>query len=445
MRVAFYTLGCKVNQYETDLMKNMFIKSGHEVKDFSKNSKISDVYVINSCSVTNLSTRKTRDYLNRARRQNKEAVIVLAGCYAQELKNELELEKMNLNVDLIIGNEEKNNIVKYVDEYIELRKNEKQNTVQNKVSNIDKVKKYILNTSYSNVSTIRQSVKIEDGCNNFCTYCIIPYVRGRVRSRNIFDIENEVKKLVKQNVKEIVLVGIEIASYGKDLDNSLSLIDVIEKVSKIEGVCRIRLGSIEPRWLTNDNVERLAKIDKLCNHFHISVQSLDNNVLKRMNRKYTREFVFDRVDYIRKKIKDIAFTCDIIVGFPYETEEEFKNTLEGVKYIKFSHIHVFKYSKRKGTKAYEMLGQVDGNIKAKRSNELIEIGNQLRNKYIESYLNKEAEILVEECKLGYIYGYTSNYIKVKVKGDEKLWGTLQKIELLKQDKDLVLGNLKTKK
>lgn len=443
MKVAFYTLGCKVNQYETDLMIKKFEEKKYEIIDFEKSA---DIYVINSCSVTNMSTRKTRQILSKAKKNG--GMVVLAGCYAQEV-----IDKENIallkNVDLVIGNEEKNDIVKLVEEYINLVESKKSDKNLNnkdlnivfKISDISKVKKYTQKDMLQKGINIRESVKIEDGCNNFCSYCIIPYVRGRVRSRNIEDIVAEVKNLVKSGVGEIVLVGIEIASYGIDLDESITLIDVIERVNEIEGLKRIRLGSIEPRVLTDDVIKRLASVDKLCPHFHISVQSLDNEVLKRMNRKYTREDIFSIVEKIKEKIPNSAFTCDIIVGFPGETDEEFFNTIDGVKKIGFYEVHTFKYSKRKWTRAAKMGNQVDGNVANARSEALIDLAQKMKYEYMSKYLGRKATVLIESYKNGYLYGYTSNYIKVKVKGDRKLWGCLLEIELDSIKEDLILGDI----
>ena len=427
MRVAFFTLGCKVNQYETDLMMKNFIDKGYEICDFKDKA---DIYVINSCSVTNLSTRKTRQYLSRAKKMG--GIVVLAGCYAQEIYKNKKLE----NVDIIIGNQEKNDIVEITKEYLENKKNK---TVY-KVADINKIKKYIQGKNLTTGRQIRESVKIEDGCNNFCSYCIIPYVRGRVRSRNLDDIILEVKSLVKSGVGEIVLVGIEIASYGKDYtDSNINLIDVIEEVSKIDGLKRIRLGSIEPRVLTDENIKRLSKIDKLCPHFHISVQSLDNNVLKRMNRKYTREDIFHIVETIRENFENPAFTCDIIVGFPAETDEEFENTIDGVKRVAFYEVHVFKYSKRKWTVAAKMDNQVDGNIAQKRSEKLITLASNLKREYIEKMLGKKETILIESQNSGYVQGYTPNYVMVKVKSNENLIGKQIKVTLKEIDKDAMFA------
>lgn len=434
MKVAFYTLGCKVNQYETDIMIKEFKDKGYDIVDFDKKA---DIYVVNSCSVTNMSTRKTRQYLSRAKKQG--GIVVLVGCYAEEIKDDI---KKISNADLILGNEEKKEVIKYVEKY--LRENDtkdKEKNIKYVISDISKVKKYVQKEKLDIGINIRESVKIEDGCNNFCSYCIIPYLRGRVRSRDIDSIKEEVRSLVKSGVREIVLVGIEIASYGKDLNTSLNLIDVIEEISKIDGLLRIRLGSLEPRILTDENIIRMSKIEKLCPHFHISVQSIDNNVLSRMNRHYTREFLFDRVKMLKKYFKDPAITCDIIVGFPGETDDEFNNTIEGVNKIGFYELHVFKYSKRKWTRASKMKNQVDGNVANKRSEELILLGKKLKEDYMKKYLNKTVNVLFESYSDGYLYGYTPNYIKVKVKGDESLWGKQLPVKLYLIEKDLMLGSI----
>lgn len=430
MKVAFFTLGCKVNQYETDLMMKSFIDYGYEIVDFKDKAQI---YVINSCSVTNLSTRKTRQYLSRAKKMG--GIVVLAGCYAQELGSDKEIE----NVNIIIGNQEKNNIVQTIEEYIKLKEENKK--ILYKVSEIGTQKKYIQPENLVKGREIRESIKIEDGCNNFCSYCIIPYVRGRVRSRNLDEIIKEVKMLVKSGVGEVVLVGIEIASYGKDLQNDITMIDVIESVAKVDGLKRIRLGSIEPRVLTLDNIKRMAKIEKLCPHFHISVQSLDNNVLKRMNRKYTREDIFEIVENIRNNFVNPAFTCDIIVGFPGETDEEYENTIDGVKKVGFYEVHAFKYSKRKWTVAAKMENQVDGNIAQKRSEKLIGLAQELKLKYMEDMIGQVSSILVESQKEGYVQGYTPNYVMVKCIGDKELIGKELKVTIDRIDGQLMSGNI----
>ena len=422
MKIAFFTLGCKVNQYETDLMMKSFVDAGYTIVDFKEKA---DIYVINSCSVTNLSTRKTRQYLSRAK--SKGGIVVLAGCYAQEISKDEKLQ----NVDIIIGNQEKNDVVSVVDKFVK----ENNKKLVYKVSEIGKQKRYIQEDSLSSGRQIRESIKIEDGCDNFCTYCIIPYVRGRIRSRDLNDIISEISLLVNSGVGEVVLVGIEIASYGKDLEESVTLVDVIEKVSQIPNLKRIRLGSLEPRVLNEDNLKRMAKIDKLCPHFHISVQSLDNDVLKRMNRHYTRETVFEIVDNIKKYFESPAFTCDIIVGFPGETDEEFNNTIEGAKKIGFYEVHAFKYSKRKWTVAAKMENQVDGNIAQQRSEALISLANKMKIEYMNSFIGKEMKVLIEEQNGNIAQGYTPNYIMVKVKSDKNIIGQEMCVRLDKINDD----------
>ena len=413
-------------------MIKQFKDNGYNIVNFSDKA---DIYIINSCSVTNMSTRKTRQYLSKAKKQG--GIVVLVGCYAQEIKDNMKIS----NVNLILGNDEKKEIIKYVEKYLNEYKKDNDNEIKYTIGDISSIKKYIQKDNLNKGINIRESVKIEDGCNNFCSYCIIPYLRGRVRSRDIKSIKEEVTNLVKSGVKEVVLVGIEIASYGKDLNNTLNLVDVVEEVSKINGLDRIRLGSLEPRVLTDENIIRMSNIKKLCPHFHISVQSLDNSVLSRMNRHYTREFLFDRVNTLRKYFNDIAFTCDIIVGFPGETDEEFSNTLDGVKRIGFYELHVFKYSKRKWTSASKMENQVDGNISLKRSEELILLGKKMKKEFMSKYINKKVNVLFESFKDGYLYGYTPNYIKVKVKGDKKLVSSNTCVLIYSINEDYALGKL----
>lgn len=429
MRVAFCTLGCKVNQYETDKMKQQFINNKAQIADFTS---VADVYIVNSCSVTNLATRKTRNFLSRAKKIG--GIVVLCGCYSQELQTKKEADKF-LDADIIIGNEEKNDIYEIVSKFL------KNNQKVFSVSDISEVKSYKENEILNRAFDIRESVKIEDGCNNFCSYCIIPYVRGRVRSRKINDIVNEVSNLSKTGVKEIVLVGIEIASYGKDLEDSINLVDVVEEVSKIDGIERIRLGSIEPRILTDENIERLSKIEKLCPHFHISVQNLSDNVLKNMNRKYTSQFVIERTNKLKEYFKDVALTCDIIVGFPGETEEDFETTISNLDKISFYEIHTFKYSKRKWTKAAKMEGQVDGMTSNKRSETLIKYAEKKKLEYMKKYLNKKMPVLIESYKDGILSGYTTNYIKVKIRGEKDLCQKVLEVELSSIEEDYMLGTI----
>ncbi len=430
-KVAFCTLGCKVNQYETDKIKEEFIKNNWKIVEFNKKA---DVYIINSCSVTNLATRKTRNYLSRAKKLG--GICVLIGCYAQELQSKENFDALDI-ADIILGNDEKKDVYLVINEYI---KNKKKNKVY-KVSDISKSKKYIKSDILNEAFDIRESIKIEDGCNNFCSYCIIPYVRGRVRSRNISDIISEAKKLVNTGVRELVVVGIEISSYGVDLDKKIDLIDVIEELAKIDGLLRIRLGSIEPRILSKSNIERLKNIDKLCHHFHISTQSLDDDVLKNMNRKYDSSFILEVTNNLHEAFEDVILTCDIIVGFPGETDIQFENTLNMLKKIKFYEVHTFKYSKRKWTRAATMPGQVSGEVANYRSNKLITLSNKIKEEIEKSYIGKKVDVLIEKYSNEYLEGYTKNYIKVRVKGDKSLCQKVLEVELSSIEKDYMLGTI----
>lgn len=431
-KVAFCTLGCKVNQYETELMEKQLEKAGYTVVDFEN---IADIYVINSCTVTNLASRKSRQMLSRAKRKNPYGKVILSGCYSEEIKSGS--EKIN-NVDLIIGNEEKKDIVDIIEKL-------EKGKVNIKLKDISKVNKYVQKERLDKGKNVRESIKIEDGCNNFCSYCIIPYTRGRIRSRKMEDILKEVREITKTSVKEIVLVGIEIASYGQDLGSGESLASLVEKINEIDTVRRIRLGSIDPRWLTEENIARLSKVEKLCNHFHISVQSLSSSVLKRMNRKYTQEFVKERIEKIRKYFSNPLITCDIIVGFVNETDEEFRDTYEAAKEIGFSDMHIFKYSRRKGTAAYNLESTVTEEKKIERSKKLEELSIEMKQDYLKKELGKTVKVLIDERKApSKFYGYTSNYLKVEVRGDDILWGEIQDLELTSIEGNTLIGRVKQK-
>ena len=344
-------------------MKQKFIEKGYKIREFEENS---DIYVINTCTVTNMADRKSRQILRRAKQINPEAILVIVGCYVQVGRDEL--EKME-EVDLILGNNEKNNIVEYVENYQENR---------SVVSDIDEQKEYkeFGNTTYT--EKVRAFIKVQDGCNNFCSYCIIPYARGRVRSRKIEDVVSEIKDIAKEGIKEVVITGIHIASYGKDFKENIGLIDLLEEINKIDGIERIRLGSLEPKIITEEFVSRLGNLDKICEQFHISLQSGCDTVLKRMNRKYNTEEVEKCIELLRKKYPTVIFTADVIVGFPGETEEEFNITYEFLKKIRFYKIHTFKYSRRKGTVAEKMPNQISPEVQEQRSKKVIELSNEMQ-------------------------------------------------------------------
>ena len=398
--------GCKVNQYETNAMIQQFLERNYEIVEFEEKA---DIYIINTCTVTNMSDRKSRQMLRRAKQINNESVVVIAGCYSQINKQELEgIEE----VDLILGNNEKNRIVEIVEAYL-VRRNGKETHVED----INEQKEFLDFGTVTYTEKTRAVIKVQDGCNNFCSYCLIPYARGRIRSRKIESVISEVAEIVKKDIKEIVITGIHIASYGKDLYEDIRLIDLLEELNKIDGLKRIRLGSLEPKIITEDFVERLSKLDKICDHFHLSLQSGCDETLKRMNRKYNTEEFEEGVDLLRKTFPNVALTTDVIVGFPGETEEEFEKTYKFLEKIKFTKMHVFKYSPRTGTVAAKMPNQVDGNKKEERSKKLIELSSKNEREFLEKYVGKTVEVLFEEAEEGYTKGHTTNYIIVKVEGE----------------------------
>ncbi len=431
MRVKFYTLGCKVNTYETEAMEQQFMTYGYDLSEGN-----ADIYVINTCAVTNIAERKSRQMIRRAKEQNPKAIIVVCGCYAQTSKEEI--EKMP-EVDIVIGVNEKTNIVKIVEEYI----NHNTNLVQ--VSDVMHQNNYLDfgTTTYTELN--RAVVKVQDGCDRFCSYCIIPYARGKVRSRNPESVLREIAQIAQEGIKEVVITGIHLASFGKDFSNEdakkyrqtfgynqnfksfdpkddlhtggFRLIELLEQINKVKGIERIRLGSLEPKLITKDFVARLSKLEKICPHFHLSLQSGCDKTLKDMNRRYTTEEFESSANLLRKVYPDVALTTDIIVGFPNETDADFEKTYEFLKKIKFYKMHIFKYSPKKGTVAIKMKNQVDGKIKEERSKKLIELSNKNQNEYNESYIGKTVKVLFEEYKNGYFKGHTANYIMVNVKAN----------------------------
>ncbi|EMT38185.1 threonylcarbamoyladenosine tRNA methylthiotransferase MtaB [Thermoanaerobacter thermohydrosulfuricus] len=408
--VAFYTLGCKVNQYETEVMAELFKKAGYEVVDFNEKA---DVYVINTCTVTNRSDMKSRQEIRKARKKNPDALVVAVGCYVQVSPE----EAFSLpEVDIAIGTKNKDKIVELVEEFTQ--KNQKLSVV----NNIMTQKEYEEFGVTAYTERTRAYIKIQDGCNQYCTYCIIPYARGPVRSRDPKKVLDEVKRFADSGYKEIVLTGIHIASYGKDLKN-IGLLDIIKMIHEIDGIKRIRLSSIEPTFLTEEFVKEIANLPKMCRHYHVSLQSGCDETLKRMGRRYTTKEYKSVIDRLREYIKDVAITTDVMVGFPGETEEEFLKTYKFVEEICFSKMHVFKYSRRKGTRAYNFPNQVANHIKEDRSKKLIELSNRCEYKFMESFIGKTLEVLFEQPVKnmeGYVEGLTDNYLSVAVKGDRKL-------------------------
>lgn len=406
MKVAFYTLGCRVNVYESEAMAEKFIREGYEVVD---STEVSDVYVINTCTVTNMGDKKSRQVIHRARRLNPDAIIAVVGCYAQIAPQEV--SKIE-GVDVVLGTRNKGDVVYYVN------KARDEGKLQFHVDSVLRNKKFEdLNIEEYQDKT-RAFLKIQDGCNRFCTYCIIPYSRGSVCSKEPTKVLEEIKSLEEHGFKEIILSGIHIASYGLDLDNNITLVDLLEEIEKLDGIERVRIGSIEPAFFTEEVVDKIKNMKKLCPQFHLSLQSGCTSTLKRMNRRYTAEEYERIVKILRENIKDVSITTDVIVGFPGETEEEFNTTYEFLERIKLTKTHVFKYSGRKGTKAYDMPNQIDGNIKDERSKKLIALNNKNEREFISKYIDKEVTVLIEKevkDREEYYEGYTRNYIRVIVK------------------------------
>ena len=426
-RVSFYTLGCKVNQYETNAMAQKFKEAGYEIVDI--NDDISDICVVNTCTVTNMSDRKSRQILRKVKEKNQDAIIAAVGCYAQVAKDDL--QKMP-EIDIVLGNEEKANIVKYVEEFI----SNKDNKIV-EIEDIASKKEFEDMGQITYTEKTRAVIKVQDGCNQFCSYCIIPYARGRVRSRKMDSIIQEITQIAQKGIKEVVITGIHVASYGRDFENENGLIELLEKINEIEGIHRIRLGSLEPKIITEGFMRRLIKLEKMCHHFHLSLQSGCDDTLKRMNRKYNTAEIKEIVERLRRYYDDVILTTDIIVGFPGETEEEFEKTYQFLKEIKLYKMHVFQYSPRKGTRAAVMPNQVDGNIKEERSRKLIELSNENQKRYNEMLIGKEVEVLFEdqaiEEKKKYFKGHTQNYILVKYETDENLENTLKSVKIKSAD------------
>ena len=418
-KVSFYTLGCKVNQYETNAMIQKFQEAGYEIVDMNKD--VSDICVVNTCTVTNMSDRKSRQVLRKLKDKNKDAIVVATGCYAQVAKSEL--EKMS-EIDIVLGNEEKNEIVEYIEEFY----NDNKKIVE--IQDIASKKEFEDMGQITYTEKTRAVIKIQDGCNQFCSYCIIPYARGRVRSRLSESIIKEIKQIAVKGIKEVVITGIHIASYGTDFGSKTALIELLENINQIDGIERIRLGSLEPQIITEEFMQRLVKLKKVCHHFHLSLQSGCDDTLKRMNRKYTTSEFKGIVDRLRKYYEDVMLTTDIIVGFPGEDEMEFEQTYKFLSEIKFYKMHVFPYSPRKGTRAAVMPQQIDGNIKEERSKKLIELSNRNQKEYNDKYIGKKVKVLFEEKEDGYYKGHTQNYIFVKYKTDEDLENVIKEVKVI---------------
>lgn len=411
--VAIHSLGCKVNSYEAESMEQLLKQAGYTIVPFDENIT-ADIYIINTCSVTNIADRKSRQMLHKSKKINPDAIVVAAGCYVNaDTKKAAE----DNAVDIVLGNNCKINIVEALENYYKDKNNSEMVVDFKEKQEYEELK-------LDEVSThTRAYIKIQDGCNQFCSYCIIPYTRGRIRSRDIDEIEEEVTKLVSKGFKEVVLTGIHLTSYGVD-NNKGSLLEVIMRLDKIEGLQRIRLGSLEPRVITEEFAKTLSSSKKICPHFHLSLQSGCDTVLKRMNRKYTTQEYYDKCCILRKYFNNPAITTDVIVGFPQETEEEFEATKVFLEKVHFYEMHIFKYSRRKGTVADRMEGQVDEKVKTQRSAILLELENKMSKEYRQQHIGKTEEVLIEEIVSengkDYLMGFTPDYIRVKIAYDTAL-------------------------
>lgn len=411
-KAALHNLGCKVNAYETEAMQHLLEEAGYEIVPFTQKA---DVYVINTCSVTNMADRKSRQMLHKAKKNNPDSIVVAAGCYVQTSEKEV---LNDLSVDIVIGNDRKHDLVRLLEEYSLDSENDTVDDINDGKHDfeelfIDKTKEHT-----------RAFIKVQDGCNQFCSYCIIPYARGRVRSRRFENVIAEVERLAANGFKEVVLTGIHLSSYGVDFEEATGLLELIQAVNAVKGIERIRLGSLEPKIVTEHFASELSRLDKICPHFHLSLQSGCDATLKRMNRKYTTKEYERGCELLRKYFVHPAITTDVIVGFPGETEEEFEQTKAYLEHIHFYEMHIFKYSKRKGTRAAVMPDQIDEQVKAARSEKLIALGHDMSKEFRKFYIGKNEEVLFEEkAVIGdkeYFVGYTKEYVKVAKKTDENL-------------------------
>lgn len=407
-RAAFHTLGCKVNAYETEAMEELLQTAGYDIVPFTEQA---DVYVVNTCSVTNMAERKSRQMLHRAKKLNPEAVVVATGCYVQVSEEEA---RADAAVDLVLGNNQKRQIVTALDAYFEGR------TFDDVLADVEKEQYEELEVS-TVLEHTRAFVKVQDGCNQFCSYCIIPYARGRVRSRRMQNVIAEIKRLAEAGIQEVVLTGIHLSSYGREIDGESHLIELIEAIHPIDGISRIRLGSLEPRIITEEFVGRLKKLHKVCPHFHLSLQSGCEETLRRMNRHYTPEEYYEKCKLLRAAFENPAITTDVIVGFPGETDEEFDKTRQFLEKVHFYEMHIFRYSRRKGTRADKMENQIPEETKAQRSSILSSLESQMTKEFRTKWTGACVKVLLEERQeingVSYMVGHTPEYIKCAVETD----------------------------
>lgn len=426
-KVAFYTLGCKVNQYETESIKNQLIKKGYEEVSFEDKA---DIYIVNSCTVTSVADRKTRNMLRRAKKINPNGAVIVTGCYAQT--NSKELLEME-DIDYVIGNTDKSGIVNFIEDI--------ENRTMEKLKNHN----IFLDSEYTEYefATLREMsrayVKIQDGCNNFCSYCKIPFARGKSRSRQKDNILKEITKLSQEGFKEIILIGINLGAYGEDLENGGNFEDLLRDILKIDGIERVRIGSVYPDKISDEFIEMFSN-PKLMPHLHISLQSCDDSVLKRMKRKYGSSLIEERLTKLRKAVPNMEYTADVIVGFPGETQEMFENSYKLIDKIGFSGLHIFQYSDRENTLASTFQDKIDPKVKKERADELEKLKEIMAERERKKYIDKELKVLVEEEKDGYLYGYSENYLRVKLKGEATSLNHIVSVKINSLKKEMLIGD-----
>ena len=426
-KVAFYTLGCKVNQYETESIKNQLIKKGYEEVSFEDKA---DIYIVNSCTVTSVADRKTRNMLRRAKKINPNGAVIVTGCYAQT--NSKELLDME-DIDYVVGNTDKSGIVNFIEDI--------ENRTMEKLKNHN----IFLDSEYTEYefATLREMsrayVKIQDGCNNFCSYCKIPFARGKSRSRQKDNILKEITKLSQEGFKEIILIGINLGAYGEDLENGGNFEDLLKDILKIEGIERVRIGSVYPDKISDEFIEMFSN-PKLMPHLHISLQSCDDTVLKRMRRKYGSSLIEERLTKLRKAVPNMEYTADVIVGFPGESQEMFENSYNLIDKIGFSGLHIFQYSDRENTLASTFEDKIDPKVKKERADELEKLKEIMAERERKKYLDRELKVLVEEEKDGYLYGYSENYLRVKFKGKATSLNHIVSVKIDSLEKEMLIGN-----
>lgn len=426
-KVAFYTLGCKVNQYETESIKNQLIKKGYEEVSFEDKA---DIYIVNSCTVTSVADRKTRNMLRRAKKINPDGAVIVTGCYAQT--NSKELLEME-DIDYVVGNTDKSGIVNFIEDI--------ENRTMEKLKNHN----IFLDSEYTEYefATLREMsrayVKIQDGCNNFCSYCKIPFARGKSRSRQKDNILKEITKLSQEGFKEIILIGINLGAYGEDLENGGNFEDLLKDILKIEGIERVRIGSVYPDKISDEFIEMFSN-PKLMPHLHISLQSCDDTVLKRMRRKYGSSLIEERLTKLRKAVPNMEYTADVIVGFPGESQEMFENSYNLIDKIGFSGLHIFQYSDRENTLASTFEDKIDPKVKKERADELEKLKEIMAERERKKYLDRELKVLVEEEKDGYLYGYSENYLRVKFKGKATSLNHIVSVKIDSLEKEMLIGN-----